>query len=296
MTRTAAAPVLSGPILEQIEEHVFSETDREVGGVLVGTLVDGELSVRAAIPALRATESAMNVTFTHEVWADVLDAVERDHPDSRIVGWYHSHPGFGLFLSEYDKFIQANFFGEPGMAALVMDPLAGDYGWFTCVGDQVIELDRHPTTRPAVEARASEVRQAERVRRSNRGRLLATGAVFTSLVAVAGYAIGNLTAPAVTAPDVAAATPGTPGSPDQVAELEAQLDAANARIDELQVQGTTATITYKVAPGESWWSIAEELTGDGSNFRRLIRANPDMTSLDPGDVIAVPGVPVAEAD
>jgi len=34
--------------------------------------------------------------------------------DKKIVGWYHSHPGFGIFLSEYDLFIHRNFFTAPG--------------------------------------------------------------------------------------------------------------------------------------------------------------------------------------
>lgn len=288
MRTLAPAPTLSDEIRDQIEDHVFEETDREVGGVLVGTLTDGEAAIRAAIPALRAEGSAMNVTFTHEVWADVLEIVERDHPQSRIIGWYHSHPGFGLFLSEYDRFIQANFFGEPGMAALVVDPLAGESGWFICEGDRVEELHRTPTARPAAVIRESEQKQAGAVRRSRRGRILAGGAVVTGLVAILGYAVGNLTAPAVVA------SPGDSGGTSQeLAQAQAELDAANARIAVLEDQGSTATISYTVSPGESWWSIAAELTGDGFNHHELMDANPTETRLDPGDVIAVPGVPLA---
>lgn len=41
------------------------------------------------------------------------------------MGWYHSHPGFGVEFSELDVFIQRNFFSSPTQIALVMDPLDG---------------------------------------------------------------------------------------------------------------------------------------------------------------------------
>jgi hypothetical protein len=41
------------------------------------------------------------------------------------VGWYHTHPGFGVEFSEMDLFIQRNFFSGPTQIALVTDPLSG---------------------------------------------------------------------------------------------------------------------------------------------------------------------------
>jgi hypothetical protein len=52
--------------------------------------------------------------------------------DARIVGWYHSHPDFGIFLSERDAFIQEHFFSGPGQVAYVIDPvrdLEGVFAW-----------------------------------------------------------------------------------------------------------------------------------------------------------------------
>jgi hypothetical protein len=43
----------------------------------------------------------------------------------QIVGWYHSHPGFGVEFSEMDLFIHRNFFPGPGQIAYVTDPLGG---------------------------------------------------------------------------------------------------------------------------------------------------------------------------
>jgi hypothetical protein len=56
--------------------------------------------------------------------------MDRDYPDKRILGWYHTHPGFGIFLSDMDVFIQENFFPEPWQAAFVYDPKAKEEGIF----------------------------------------------------------------------------------------------------------------------------------------------------------------------
>ena len=50
--------------------------------------------------------------------------------DRDIVGWYHSHPNFGIFLSDRDCFIQDHFFNGPGQIAYVVDPVNGVEGVF----------------------------------------------------------------------------------------------------------------------------------------------------------------------
>ena len=50
--------------------------------------------------------------------------------DRDIVGWYHSHPNFGIFLSDRDCFIQDHFFNGPGQIAYVVDPVNGVEGRF----------------------------------------------------------------------------------------------------------------------------------------------------------------------
>ena len=56
--------------------------------------------------------------------------MDKDHPDARIVGWYHTHPGFGIFLSGMDLFIQDNFFNLPWQVAFVYDPTSEEEGLF----------------------------------------------------------------------------------------------------------------------------------------------------------------------
>lgn len=118
-----------------IYPHVFGSADREVGGVLVGrTPADGGLPlVTGAIPAISADEQKATLTFTQEAWAHVHQVLESEFPaDEQIVGWYHSHPSFGIFLSGHDLFIHENFFNGPSQIAIVVDPIGcreGAFGW-----------------------------------------------------------------------------------------------------------------------------------------------------------------------
>ena len=82
------------------------------------------------------------MTFTHETWAHIYRVKDRDHPDSRIVGWYHSHPGFGVFLSSDDLFIHENFFSAPHQIAWVYDPHSDEQGCFVWDHHRVRRLRR----------------------------------------------------------------------------------------------------------------------------------------------------------
>lgn len=180
---------------ERIREHVTGELEREVGGFLAGHLVDGRAHVQVAIPALRAESNRTNVTFTHDVWDDTLELLAKEHPDLQIVGWYHSHPGFGIFLSEYDQFIHRNFFSAEGMAALVVDPHTGAEGWFISEGGDVVRADGDepvatPRDRPSAPP-APATTATSGGGTSSRGMLVLVGAAALLTGFVGGWLIGD---------------------------------------------------------------------------------------------------------
>ncbi len=136
-----SVPGLSSQVRKAIYAHVFENDDREVGGVLIGRLGDSALPVvTGSIAALEADGQRASVTFTHDAWASIHHTLERDFPEQQIVGWYHSHPGFGIFLSEYDRFIHGNFFADRRQIAYVIDPHAGTEGVFRWQGDELVLL------------------------------------------------------------------------------------------------------------------------------------------------------------
>jgi proteasome lid subunit RPN8/RPN11 len=126
--------VVRSVALDAIHGHGKSITAVEVCGVLVGNVYRDQhgpyLYIAGAIRGDRASGLAAQVTFTAETWSEIQAVMDRDHPDERIVGWYHTHPGFGVFLSGMDLFIQDHFFNLPWQVALVYDPIGGDEGMF----------------------------------------------------------------------------------------------------------------------------------------------------------------------
>jgi proteasome lid subunit RPN8/RPN11 len=126
--------VVRQSVLNQIHRHGLAAREIEVCGVLVGNVYhDGAgpwLYVEYAIEGNHAAQKAAQVTFTADTWTHIQATMDRDYPEKRILGWYHTHPGFGIFLSDMDLFIQDNFFPEPWQVALVYDPKAKEEGVF----------------------------------------------------------------------------------------------------------------------------------------------------------------------
>ena len=107
---------------------------REIGGVLVGEILRDEsgpyLRIDTTIDALHAEEKGAELTFTHATWEHVHKEMDSKHEGKKIIGWYHTHPGFGIFLSDRDRFIQTSFFNLPFQIALVYDPKSREHGVF----------------------------------------------------------------------------------------------------------------------------------------------------------------------
>jgi proteasome lid subunit RPN8/RPN11 len=134
------AVLIDGEVARKIRQHARSCSKTEVCGVLIGTERDRTTVVGAAITGLNAAQAGTHVTFTQDTWEHIYNTKDRDYPDERIVGWYHSHPGFGLFLSDHDTFIHKNFFSSPRQIAWVYDPHSDEEGCFGWVGDRIERL------------------------------------------------------------------------------------------------------------------------------------------------------------
>jgi proteasome lid subunit RPN8/RPN11 len=142
--------VVAPSALRTIRDHVCATPDVEVGGFLVGRHgAPGEPPVvEAAIEAFAAEGDVSRLTFTHEAWERVHELQEERWPDTSFVGWYHSHPNHGIFLSEYDQFIQRNFFGEPWQIAIVVDPKRRAEGLFAWDHGEIVKLSERPFGAP----------------------------------------------------------------------------------------------------------------------------------------------------
>ena len=130
-----------------IRRHAESDTSVELCGVLAGKLLKDDtgpfLLVQEAISGANTRRTGSQVTFTHETWDQIHSRMADDFPDLAIVGWYHTHPGFGIFLSDMDQFIQDNFFNLPHQVAFVYDPKSDERGLFIWRGGKSSRLRRY---------------------------------------------------------------------------------------------------------------------------------------------------------
>ncbi|MEN3047682.1 MAG: Mov34/MPN/PAD-1 family protein [Candidatus Caldarchaeales archaeon] len=78
----------------------------------------------------RSVSTRTHVEFDRDALAEVAGLIRRGHPESEIVGWYHSHPGYGCFMSPTDIRSHVTSFPYPHQVALVIDPVRGEATFF----------------------------------------------------------------------------------------------------------------------------------------------------------------------
>jgi proteasome lid subunit RPN8/RPN11 len=136
-TLAQPAVLVDGEVIRQIRQHARSCSKTEVCGVLIGDERKNSVIIEACIAGLNAAQAGTHVTFTQDTWEHIYKTKDKDYPDQRIVGWYHSHPGFGVFLSDHDTFIHKNFFSSPLQVAWVYDPHSDEEGCFGWSGNRI---------------------------------------------------------------------------------------------------------------------------------------------------------------
>ena len=112
---------ISDDAYQLIRDHAIKNKEVEICGVLIGDTYkdpDGPyLYISAAIRGEYADNQSGQVMFTHDTWTHIHSVKDELFSDQLVVGWYHTHPKFGIFLSEQEVFIQRNFFSQPWQVA-----------------------------------------------------------------------------------------------------------------------------------------------------------------------------------
>lgn len=149
---------ISDKILETIKK-ICKENELEVFGYLVGELfiwkgqkyilINHYLYIEGAIhgneiSVIERGEKGMAydnrpdhrdqyVEFEFSKYVLEFEKLKRKEKNERLlnVGWWHSHPDFGCFLSETDLITQEEIFYKPYHVALVVDPIRDVFNFFT---------------------------------------------------------------------------------------------------------------------------------------------------------------------
>jgi proteasome lid subunit RPN8/RPN11 len=127
-------------ILEDIQIECRS-SELEVFGYLIGIIykwnkrfyiiIQDHLYIRGAVHSHQYSTS--QIEGTAGKYEEKFRKLKERRRNSllRVVGWWHSHPGFGCFLSNTDLITQQYFFPESYQVALVIDPKKNEYKFFS---------------------------------------------------------------------------------------------------------------------------------------------------------------------
>ncbi|MGD2071918.1 MAG: Mov34/MPN/PAD-1 family protein [Candidatus Thorarchaeota archaeon] len=114
--------VLNGAI-----DHCISYNNLEAIGLLLGKRYKHsgkEYIVILDQIEVKSKSSHTFVEFDEKAFSYIGSVLRSErHRENFFVGWYHSHPDFGCWLSSVDIKTQATYFNENYHCALVIDPI-----------------------------------------------------------------------------------------------------------------------------------------------------------------------------
>ncbi len=127
-------------ILAQIKE--FSKnSEKEIFGYLIGNIlkwketiyiiIKDQIFIKGAVHSHQFSTSQIEGTAGEYEKQFQNSKINEKDDNLRIVGWWHSHPGIGCFLSMTDLDTQEFFFPETYQVALVVDPIRDEFKFFT---------------------------------------------------------------------------------------------------------------------------------------------------------------------
>lgn len=134
LSMSGLAVALKKGTKRNIYNHLVQQKT-EMGGLLIGTVYKIDFSasqtyiveISESVPSRMTESTSVSLKLGPDVW---LSARNMCKENERVVGWYHSHPGFGAFFSSTDKKTQKDFFNQPFNIGLVVDPFRKEEKWF----------------------------------------------------------------------------------------------------------------------------------------------------------------------
>ncbi|KAF8826893.1 JAB1/Mov34/MPN/PAD-1 ubiquitin protease-domain-containing protein [Lentinula edodes] len=142
---------ISSLALLKMLKHGRAGVPMEVMGLMLGEFVD-EYTIQVidvfAMPQSGTTVSVESVD--HVFQTKMLDMLKQTGRPEMVVGWYHSHPGFGCWLSSVDINTQQSFESlNSRSVAVVVDPIQSVKGKvvidaFRLINPQTVIAGREP--------------------------------------------------------------------------------------------------------------------------------------------------------
>mmetsp|Transcript_23175 Transcript_23175/g.64357 ORF Transcript_23175/g.64357 Transcript_23175/m.64357 type:complete len:313 (+) Transcript_23175:192-1130(+) len=142
---------ISSLALLKMLKHGRAGVPMEVMGLMLGEFVD-DYTVRVVdVFAMPQSGTGVSVEAVDPVFqTKMLDMLKQVGRPEMVVGWYHSHPGFGCWLSGVDINTQQSFEAlNPRAVAVVVDPIQSVKGKvvidaFRLINPQMMMLGQEP--------------------------------------------------------------------------------------------------------------------------------------------------------
>ncbi|KAJ1471616.1 JAB1/Mov34/MPN/PAD-1 ubiquitin protease-domain-containing protein [Baffinella frigidus] len=142
---------ISSLALLKMLKHGRAGVPMEVMGLMLGDFVD-DYTVRVVdVFAMPQSGTGVSVEAVDPVFqTKMLDMLKQTGRPEMVVGWYHSHPGFGCWLSGVDVNTQQSFEALNQRAvAVVVDPIQSVKGKvvidaFRSINPQMVMLGQEP--------------------------------------------------------------------------------------------------------------------------------------------------------
>ncbi|CDW60128.1 26S proteasome non ATPase regulatory subunit 14 [Trichuris trichiura] len=151
MMDTAEQVNISSLALIKMLKHGRAGVPMEVMGLMLGEFLDDYTVQVVDVFAMPQSGTGVSVEAVDPVFqTKMLDLLRQTSRPEMVVGWYHSHPGFGCWLSGVDINTQQSFEALSDRAvAVVIDPIQSVKGKvvidaFRLINPQVILTGREP--------------------------------------------------------------------------------------------------------------------------------------------------------
>ena len=165
---TAETVQISSLALLKMLKHGRAGVPMEVMGLMLGEYVD-DYTVRVLdVFSMPQSGTGVSVEAVDPVFQQqMVDMLKQTGRPELVVGWYHSHPGFGCWLSGVDVNTAASFEKlNPRSVSVVVDPIQSVKGKvvidaFRCISQQTLMMGGEPRqttstighlTKPSIQA------------------------------------------------------------------------------------------------------------------------------------------------
>lgn len=117
---------LTTDVLEKISRDIRRPYERI--GLLLGKMEEDGLWISDVVPS-GVDNNSTSCVFPADKLAKVADDIVNGRITGKIVGWYHTHPGHGVFMSETDNETHCKLLQfSPHVVAMVIDPTTDEFG------------------------------------------------------------------------------------------------------------------------------------------------------------------------